>query len=88
MQFSNGSGASSGTEPTDEGRQGFVSLMGSGDERRQYDGETVLIVFVEFHPFSEAGALEVTCRQGWVTYIWCFWWKNLRTSVQDSNERA
>ena len=37
-------GASSGTdldpqsEPTDEGRQGFVSLMGSGDERGQYDG--------------------------------------------------
>ena len=40
-----------------------MSLMGSGDERRQYDGtfgmarmQTMLIhfiVFVEFHPFSE-----------------------------------
>ena len=68
--------ASSRTEPTDEGRQGFASLMGSGDEHRQYDGtfgmarmQTVLIHFVdfvEFHPFSEAGALEVTRRQGYI----------------------
>jgi hypothetical protein len=66
--------ASPGTEPTDEGRQGFVSLVGSGDEHRQYDGafgmaraQTVsihFIIFVEFHPFSEAAALEVTRRQG------------------------